>query len=339
MSGMRRRKFLTSSAGLGFAAVNMPSGAAAAPQATRKPLDISEYEPKSMLVVKETHVARARYPVIDIHTHLSFSKKAVNGVQMAEERSYTGNPRDEIAVMDRKNIAAMVNLTGGYGKGLEDAIARYDKAFPGRFYTFHRALVEPLQGAELSEFQADEIQKAHAAGARDQGAQDAGPLPARRRACRQTGESGRSALRSHVGGRRGAQDAGCIHASDPEAFFRPSIVSTNATRNCTRIPTGLSMERIFPATRRSWKRANSGNGAASQDAIRGTARRPIPKTWKTCRRMLDHHPNMTVEIGARIGELGRQPRMSPGNSSKIPGQDPVRYRRGAAWRRISAAGL
>ena len=33
--------------------------------------------------------------------------------------------------MDRKNIWAMVNLTGGYGKGLGNVINQYDRAFPG----------------------------------------------------------------------------------------------------------------------------------------------------------------------------------------------------------------
>ena len=34
-------------------------------------LPLTEFEPKSMLHVKETHVARARFPVIDFHTHVS----------------------------------------------------------------------------------------------------------------------------------------------------------------------------------------------------------------------------------------------------------------------------
>ncbi len=33
-----------------------------------KPLNLADYEPKSMLQVRETRVERARFPVIDIHT-------------------------------------------------------------------------------------------------------------------------------------------------------------------------------------------------------------------------------------------------------------------------------
>src|ERR1700722_6897905 len=112
MSVIRRRKFLAS-AGIGFATANMSSSTAEAQPATHKPLDISEYEPRSMLHVKETLVERARFPVIDVHTHLSFSKKSTNGVSLSEERSYPGTPQEVLQVMDRKNLRAMVNLTGG----------------------------------------------------------------------------------------------------------------------------------------------------------------------------------------------------------------------------------
>ena len=33
-------------------------------------------------------------------------------------------------------MRAMVNLTGGYGKGLADAVNKYDRAYPDRFFTF-----------------------------------------------------------------------------------------------------------------------------------------------------------------------------------------------------------
>ncbi|HKU23828.1 MAG TPA: hypothetical protein VJQ54_00075, partial [Candidatus Sulfotelmatobacter sp.] len=41
-----------------------------------KPLDLSQYEPKSMLHVPHTRVERAKFPLIDIHTHISVSTKS-----------------------------------------------------------------------------------------------------------------------------------------------------------------------------------------------------------------------------------------------------------------------
>jgi probable HAF family extracellular repeat protein len=40
------------------------------PAAKTAPLPLAEYEPKSMLHVQETHVERARFPVVDVHTHM-----------------------------------------------------------------------------------------------------------------------------------------------------------------------------------------------------------------------------------------------------------------------------
>src|SRR5947209_16142942 len=164
MDDFSRRGFLAGGAGL-FAA-GKPAQAQEAEQHRPKPLDLSEYEPKSMLHVKETRVERSRYPVIDVHTHLSFSAKSKNGVPLAAERTYAMPAPDVVRLMDRKNIRTMINLTGGFGAGLEDAIARYDKAFPGRFYTFTEPCYARFAEPGYPKIQADLIESAHRAGAR-----------------------------------------------------------------------------------------------------------------------------------------------------------------------------
>src|ERR1700758_2310983 len=100
------------------------------------PLALVDYEPKSMLNVKKTRVERARFPVIDVHTHISVSAKSDNGVDVAAERTYLGQPSELLAVMDRKNLRTLVNLTGGFEDGLTEVVGKYDKAFPGRFFSF-----------------------------------------------------------------------------------------------------------------------------------------------------------------------------------------------------------
>ncbi len=44
-----------------------------------------------------------------------------------------------IDVMDRCNISAIVNLDGMWGDELEANLDRYDRAYPGRFFTFAHA--------------------------------------------------------------------------------------------------------------------------------------------------------------------------------------------------------
>src|SRR3954453_23628366 len=79
--------------------------------AAPKPLDLSQYEPKSMLRVHETHVARARFSLFDFHTHLSGSTKSEKGVELSPDRQYLGTTAELLTVMDGKNIRSMVNLT------------------------------------------------------------------------------------------------------------------------------------------------------------------------------------------------------------------------------------
>src|ERR1700676_3994635 len=82
-----------------------------APQDAVLPLE--RFEPKSVLHVPETHVPRSRFPAVDFHTHIT---GAASGNPAAIRVSM--DPANCLAVMDRKNIRTMVNLTGGYGAGL-----------------------------------------------------------------------------------------------------------------------------------------------------------------------------------------------------------------------------
>ena len=122
---MNRRELLYST-GMGMigGTVARAAGAQSPPEANNaRALSLADYEPKSMLQVKETHVARARFPVIDIHTHITVSAGSKNGVDLAPERQYLGSPQELLEVMDRKNIRAMVNLTGGFDQGCGGGIS------------------------------------------------------------------------------------------------------------------------------------------------------------------------------------------------------------------------
>src|ERR1700722_5033310 len=71
-------------------------------------LELADFQPKSMLHVPETKVPRSRYPVIDIHTHLSIRAKSVGGVGIGERMEFLATPESLLPVMDRKNIHIMV---------------------------------------------------------------------------------------------------------------------------------------------------------------------------------------------------------------------------------------
>ena len=178
-------------------------------------LSLVDYQPHSMLQVPENHVARARYPVIDIHTHITGSVRSKNGVELAAARDYYAKPAQLLAVMDRKNMAAMVNLTGGYGSGLADTVKAYDRAFPDRFYTLTEPTYEKFLEPNYPELQAQAIEQAHRDGARG--------------GCRGQRDGGRGGGRH----RCGLQKLAAVHFSLPfiSVCGRPPAVWSNRHRS------------------------------------------------------------------------------------------------------------
>lgn len=49
-------------------------------------LRLADYGPETMLPVKETHVARERYRIINTHTHITFSAKSVSDLALESGR-------------------------------------------------------------------------------------------------------------------------------------------------------------------------------------------------------------------------------------------------------------
>lgn len=275
------------------------------------PLDISAYEPKSMLHTKEIRIERARFPVIDIHAHLSWSAKSQNGVPLAEERNFLATAEELLAVMDRKNIRALVNLTGGYGKGVEASIARFDKAHPGRFYTFTEPWFSRIREANYAQMQAQEIERAHRAGAK--GLKVLKTLGLFLRENITSGplvkiDDPRFDPMWDACGR--FQMPVAIHISDPVAFFTPTDRFNERYEELNNHPDWSFYGKDFPKNEEL---------IAARDRV--IARHPNTKfivlhvgnfaeDLDNVSQHLDKFPNMNVEIGARIGELGRQPRAS-----------------------------
>jgi len=274
-----------------------------------KPLDLSQYEPKSMLRVREWHVERAKFPLIDIHTHISASTKSDAGVELAPEREYLGTPQELLAVMERKNIRAMVNLTGGYEKGLAETVMKYDRAHPGRFYTFAEPSYSRFKEPEYPKVQAQAIEQAHRDGAR--GLKILKTLGLYLRENITTGtlvkvDDPRFDPMWDACGQLNMPVA--IHISDPIAFFTPTDRFNERYEELNNHP--------------DW--SFYGGDFTSNDELLAARNRVIgrhPKTQfivlhvgnfaedlQNVSDNLDRYPNMFVDIAARIGELGRQPR-------------------------------
>src|SRR5437879_479073 len=156
MGAIGRRRLLES-AGVLLAAGRISAGNVVSPTIegdnAGEPLLLRNFEPRSMLHVPETKVLRSRYPVIDIHTHLSSVAKHAGGVGIGEEMQYFATAEDVLPLMDRKNLRIMVNLTDGVGKGLQEAIRKFQTPHPDRFLTFTEPWWERTTQPGYSQFQ------------------------------------------------------------------------------------------------------------------------------------------------------------------------------------------
>jgi predicted TIM-barrel fold metal-dependent hydrolase len=271
-------------------------------------LYLSQYEPKSMLQVHESHIERARYPVIDFHTHISGSTKSEKGVELSPDRQYLGTAQELLAVMDRKNIQTMINLTGGYENGLKDAVTKYDEAYPGRFITFTEPSYSRFKEANYSKLQADAIEQSHRNGARGLKILKTLGLYLRENITSGTLvkiDDPRFEAMWDTCGQLNMPVA--IHVSDPAAFFTPTDRFNERYEELHNHPDWSFYGGDFPS-----------NAELLEARNRVMARHPktqfvtlhfgnFSEDLQNVGENLDRFPNMFVDTAARIGELGRQP--------------------------------
>ncbi|MGA7907566.1 MAG: amidohydrolase family protein [Candidatus Sulfotelmatobacter sp.] len=278
-------------------------------EAGQHSLDLSEFVPTSMLQVHESRVERARFPLIDFHTHISISAKSESGVALASDRKFLGTAQELLAVMDRKNIRAMVNLTGGYDKGLGEAIARYDRAFSERFYTFTEPCYERWKDPNYPQLQAQAIEQAHRQGAR--GLKILKTLGLYLRENITSGElvkidDPRFDPMWDVCAQLNMPVA--IHVSDPIAFFTPTDRFNERYEELNNHPDWSFYGRDFPSNAQLLEARNRvlAKHRKTQFVVLHVGN--FAENLANVAENLDRFPNMTVDIAARIGELGRQPR-------------------------------
>ncbi len=269
------------------------------------PLPLSDYEPKSMLHTRVSSVPRSKFPVIDIHAHLTFVD-TMSRHPTADFRSTS--PEEVLPVMDRKNIRMMVNLTGGCGKALEDVIQYWQVPNPKRFLVFTEPWFGRIQEPKYPQFQADEIERARKAGAHGVKVLKTLGLVLREKVT--TGklvkvDDPRFDPMWDAAGANKMPIA--IHTSDPEAFFLPINRFNERYEELNAHPDWSFYGKDFPSDRE-----------LQEARLRVIQRHPRTQflvlhmgdaeNLGYIAQAMDRFPNMLLGFGARIGELGRQPR-------------------------------
>jgi predicted TIM-barrel fold metal-dependent hydrolase len=266
---------------------------------------LKNFRPRLALRVAQTNLTRAKFPVVDVHTH--FRIRTQHSPEQLDQF---------VALMDRNNIALCVSLDGQLGDALVEH-QQYLSKYPDRFLVFAnldwmgsgkpdkpetwsvnrddfaRTSIEQLRAAKqmgacgLKLFKQFGLEYRHRDGSLIQ--IDDPRLSPIWQAC---GELGLPIL---------------FHAADPVAFFQP-IDNTNERWEelhrhpewsfpADRFPSHASLLAAFlrmverhPGT--TFIGAHVASNAEDLAAVRG---------W------LDRYPNLHVEFASRIGELGRQP--------------------------------
>jgi predicted TIM-barrel fold metal-dependent hydrolase len=211
--------------------------------------------------------------------------------------------------MDRRNVRTIVNLTGGHGAGLETTLAALDRAAPGRFLSCVEPAYEKFLDPNYPQLQADSVVAAARAGARGLKVLKTLGLYLRE-------DMAHGPLVKVDDRRFDPMWEACaatklpvfIHTADPEAFFLPVDRFNERYDELGFHPDWSFHGQDFPSfqellsardrvyarhPRTQFVSLHVGHNAENLVAVGES---------------LERFPNTTVELGARIGELGRQPR-------------------------------
>jgi predicted TIM-barrel fold metal-dependent hydrolase len=318
MTAQLNRRAWLASFGVGVAAATRSS--AAAPQtrpatpanapAAPGALTLDDFRPRSMLVVPEHRIERAKFPVVDFHTHPTFSAKSVEGVPAGEEIAIQQTPADLLKLMDARNLRTLVDLTGGVGKGLVESIRTFQQPHPDRFVVFTEPSWDRVSEPGYATWQADELARAKQAGAKGVKVLKVLGLFLRERAggALIKVDDKRFDPMWEACGALGLPVA--MHVSDPTAFFLPIDARNERYEELNRHPDWSFHGRDFPSNAEILAARDRVLARHPKTTFVGLHVGHASEDLASASAALDRFPNLQVEIAARIGELGRQPRAS-----------------------------
>ncbi len=269
-------------------------------------LALPNFRPKSMLRVEEHPIAKAKFPVVDVHTHfrirLHHSPRALD---------------DYVKLMDRNNIAVCVSLDGHLGDDLADHKRYLWTKHRDRFVIFAnidwrgagqaddaatwdmhrpdfpRRTAQALAQAKEQGVSGVKIFKQFGLGYKNpDGSLVAIDDPRWDPIWQACGELGLPVL---------------IHTADPAAFFLPIDETNERWEELHRRPEWSfhgdefpSHEELLAALLRVVERHPQTTFIAAHMASSAT-------DLATAGAWLDQYPNLYLDFASRIGELGRQP--------------------------------
>ena len=271
-----------------------------------RPLALERFRPRSMLRVPEHLLTRAKFPVIDVHTHPRF--RLHGSVERLDAF---------VEVMDRQNIAVCVSLDGGLGERFEQHARYLWTKHRNRFLIFAnidwRGDGEPSDPATWDCHRPDFARRMAAALAEAKRMGASGLKLFKNFGLEYRNPDG-SLIRIddrrwdpiwEACGRLGL--VVIIHTADPAAFFEPIDETNERWEELSRHPDWSFHRPGFPTREELLAARNRVIERHPNTRFLGAHMANNPEDLATVGRWLDRYPNLYVEIAARIGELGRQP--------------------------------
>jgi predicted TIM-barrel fold metal-dependent hydrolase len=251
-------------------------------------LNLSGFAPQSMLRVVENSIARPKFPAIDFHNH-------IDGM----------DPADVLRIMDACGIEHLVNITMKPGMDGIQSLTRLHQASPGRFSTIAWMDWRDLKEDGFFDLSVRRLERCVAAGAigmkiwKDLGLRlrdgDGSLL--------RIDDSRLDPLFAR------AAELGIFimfHTADPAAFFLPTDGRNERFEELSAHPdwsfygSAFSREELLAQRNRVFARHPKTQFVAAHMGEQ-------PEDLAALAAVLDAHPNVQLDMSARVAELGRQP--------------------------------
>jgi len=263
----------------------------------KKTLLLRDFNPKTMLHVSSHPVERARFPVIDMHQH-------VNDAMGIGDRL---PPEQILGIMDRTNVQKIVILTGLWGDALQKVLDEMVKPHPDRFIVFTQIDWTKIDDPNFGELMVKQLDDSVARGARGlKVLKDLGLEVRDRSGGLVPVDDPRLDPIWEECGRLGIPVA--IHVSDPEAFFLPVDGTNERYEELIENPSWSFSGRQYPSKESILAARDRMFSKHPHTRFLALHVANWPENLDYVSAMLDSHPNVSVEFGAREAELGRQPR-------------------------------
>jgi uncharacterized protein len=276
---------------LALPAIAVGLGAMLMAQKAVDDLKLTDWRPKSQLVVKETRILRPRYPVIDMHNHLG---------RLENTQKYL----DE---MEQAGVWKCVSLDGNSaGDRWKEHLKVSSSVSEDRFLVFFRPDFSKIDEPGFGEREAQRLEQAVRAGARGL------------KIAKNLGLTTRDKTGNVVPVDDPRIDpiwAKCgelgipvmIHVSDPAAFFTPLDRFNERYDELIGHPSWLFNDPKYPRKNAILAQRNRVIARHPKTIFIGAHVGNLPEDLNTVGTWLDTYPNFHVDIDARISELGRQP--------------------------------